>query len=380
MHSYPAGNTLSSTKAIIPGIQLLLDAFKPTSYRLFGLPQILPKSVVLISTFKCNSRCKTCNIWQKYVKNPSLESQEMTLDEFIIFIDNNEFLQDINLSGGEVYLRDDIVDMWQYLDCKGLATAVTTNGVNVDLIKRKESILLKKLSGKNNRELQISIDGLGETHDFIRGISGNYEKAIELLNWAFRKERQYPFFKVSITHNITPYNYHQLSEFVKYFINFGLKPSQISIKVAQTSSLLYDNIDTYEFVNSSRKMISAVEGIQREIPYYRHYYYTRLIPTFLENSRKPLIPCYAGFTICYIDPCWNVYPCSFLNTKIGNLRDYNFELKKLWETDVIKKVQDRVKKGLCPHCWISCFSSPSIRCDVFSLLRFGIRKLIQRDL
>ena len=56
-------------------------------------------------TYKCNSRCKTCNIWKINAKN------ELSIDEIKLFADKNRYFKWIELTGGEVFLRNDFVDI-----------------------------------------------------------------------------------------------------------------------------------------------------------------------------------------------------------------------------------------------------------------------------
>ncbi|MCX6748012.1 MAG: radical SAM protein, partial [Candidatus Pacearchaeota archaeon] len=209
------------------GLWNIFYSFKATSFRNLGYPKILPRTVWIALTYKCNSRCKMCGIWKKYKKNPELAKNELTFSEFKEFIDKNRFIKDITLSGGEPFLVPELEKMYLYIDSKGYHTGTATNAILKDKIIKTEESLLKKLSGKNFHGLTISIDGLEKEHDRIRGIKGLFNNALELVKWGLEKQKEYKFFNINVSHTITSHNYDKLGEFIDFFSKAGLKPEQI---------------------------------------------------------------------------------------------------------------------------------------------------------
>ena len=45
------------------------------SYRHFGWPMMLPFSIVVSISYRCNSKCKTCDVWRR-------PNDDMTLEEW----------------------------------------------------------------------------------------------------------------------------------------------------------------------------------------------------------------------------------------------------------------------------------------------------------
>ena len=126
------------------GLWNIFYSFKATSFRNSGKPKILPRTIWIALTYKCNSKCKMCGIWKKYKKNPELAKSELTLKEFKKFIDQNRFIKDITLSGGEPFLVPELADMYLYLDSKGYHTGTATNAILKNhIIKTEEKLLLK---------------------------------------------------------------------------------------------------------------------------------------------------------------------------------------------------------------------------------------------
>ena len=52
---------------------------------------------------------------------------------------------------------------------------------------------------------------------------------------------------------------------------------------------------------------------------------------------------------------------------IGNIKDYDFDLKKMLSDGEAVKVRDEISKGICPHCWTPCEAYQTIIANFFGL-------------
>ena len=341
------------------GIKNIIYSRKATKFYRRGYPLVLPRTVWIAVTYKCNSRCKMCGIWKRYVKNPELVKKEMTLQEFKTFIDKNNFLRDISLSGGEPFLRSDLKEMFLYLDKKGYPTGTATNGVMKEHIIRVEEEIINSPSRKNPHGLEVSVDGLYEEHDRVRGVKGLFDRVVGIIKWGIEAQNRYPFFSISLSHTITSNNYGRLLELIDYFIQLGLKPKQISFRTAQTSSTFYGKVDLDEIPKENEKVIVEIERVMEKHSYYRKDWFYRNMINYLRNPSGFRIPCYAGISFAYIDAYWDVYPCITWSEPIGNLRESEFSLQDIWTSEKAEKIRRLIKQGNCPNCWTGCSTIPS---------------------
>ena len=126
-------------------------------------------------TYLCNSRCVMCAIWKKYnsafgeiERKPQ---DELKLKDIADFVKNNKgFLSDlksIGLTGGEAFLRDDIVEIIRAIhqELPWVDLGVQTNGLLPDLIKEK---IVEVLKFYPNFKIAVSLDGLDVVHDRMR--------------------------------------------------------------------------------------------------------------------------------------------------------------------------------------------------------------------
>ncbi len=77
----------------------------------FGYKPPLPFSLTFSVTNVCQSRCRTCKIWDIYRQNPGLKNQELSLDEIEQIFASMGPVYIFNVSGGEPFLRPDFAEI-----------------------------------------------------------------------------------------------------------------------------------------------------------------------------------------------------------------------------------------------------------------------------
>jgi len=157
------------------------------------------KNATIAVTNKCNSRCVMCNIWKS-----KISATELTTRDFIDLFAASYFksLVDISISGGEPFLRTDIVEL-----IKGIKNQlpnleylwVNTNGL---LPVRVCDLWDNIYDTTKNEYLCLSLDGAKEVHNKIRGVSA-YDSAIQTLKTCRQK---FPKLNIVLSTTISPMN------------------------------------------------------------------------------------------------------------------------------------------------------------------------------
>jgi len=132
---------------------------------------IEPTSASLAVTLRCNSRCVICDIWKR--KN----RQELSP---VIYKKLPQGLKNIDITGGEPFLRNDLVKIVEVVKktCPKARILVTTNGsMPLKIAKTSQ----KMLKFDKNLAFRVSLDGIGKTHDKIRGVINSYKKTVETI-------------------------------------------------------------------------------------------------------------------------------------------------------------------------------------------------------
>lgn len=334
------------------------------------LPLLMPINITTSITFKCNSRCKTCNVWRR-------EVNEFTLEEFDKTFKNiGKGPYWFTLSGGEPFLRKDITEICEsiYKNCHPKIINIPTNGILYDIIPQKVKEICESVP-HCKIVINLSIDGVGEKHDQIRGVKGNYEKAMRV--YAALKNLNMPNLTVGIMTVISKYNMGDLPEIweeVKKLnpdsyvteiaeereellnLNSGITPSPEEYKKA--AEFLKEKIISHNF-----------KGFSKIIQGFRLNYY-ELTEKILEE-KKQVIPCMAGLASAHIAPDGDVWFCCIQAKAIGNLREENYNLKKIWQNKKAALLRKEIKNGLC-YCPMANASYTNILCNIKKLFQVAI--------
>jgi len=311
-------------------------------------------------TNSCNSRCKTCNIWKLYADNPQLKERELKLQEFEnIFESLGHSVVWFTLSGGEPFLRPDLVNICKslYEYCEPKILSIPTNGLLSNLIVDKTKEIVDVFQGASVM-VNVSLDGLGNFHDEIRGIPKNFEKAVLTYKQLRDLSSEFGNLDVGVHSVVSKYNVDRLLDVYNY-VKAELDPDSYICEIAEQRSELFNlkediapDISSYE--NTIRKLREELKedyfnerGVPRLIQAFRLEYYNLVVEEL--KQRKQVIPCYAGFASCQISSYGDVWPCCILayEASMGNLRDVDFNFKKIWRSPRAEEVRKGIKAGLC---------------------------------
>jgi radical SAM protein with 4Fe4S-binding SPASM domain len=176
------------------------------------------QSVNLEVTVRCNLRCSFCWWWgEKGIaydlaknKDPML-SKELSKQEILNIVDQlaDTHKNSFYLSGGEPFIRDDMVDIIEYMTGKGLSVATNNNGTMLTEEK------MQRLSKMQRLTINFSIDGPREVHDKIRG-AGNFDKTIGNIKRLveLRGDSMFPAIKTNTT--FSPWIVGRMDEIIRY--------------------------------------------------------------------------------------------------------------------------------------------------------------------
>jgi len=133
----------------------------------------VPYKLTFALTYRCNSRCRICQIWKKR------PAGEITLKEISTFFKRNNYFNWVDLTGGEIFLRNDLTEITASIikNCQNLTLLhYATNGLLVEkIVEDTRQVINQK---PNLLLITISLDGPPKLHNRLRGIEGNWKKAI----------------------------------------------------------------------------------------------------------------------------------------------------------------------------------------------------------
>lgn len=305
------------------------------------------QDINFFTTYKCNSRCKNCHIWKGKLVPPSrVEMDAACLDR--LFADPL-FAQcgGIGLAGGEPTIAPFTWDLLQLLPSDKQVT-ITTNALQ----SSKLVDFLRHCQDRERYTVQLSLDGIGDENDHIRGIKGGYQKTVNLL-----KEVEQLGVKRLLSFTINQLNVHQLLDCYELAQSHG---AEFSTRMAYTGGAYSnsENSDVYRFEQQSLHRIAEDldKIIAREIATPSHYpakiVFLKKIVDYYQGEQADL-PCYAMETGMVIDLYGNVFPnCPVMMNPIGNLHEEG--LQEIWQSEKAAQVRSDIAKLTCGGCWNDC--------------------------
>lgn len=329
--------------------------------KLKGIPYKLNYAV----TYRCNSRCRLCNIWKRYVESPEQQEEELTLPE-VDAIFRQFDLSWLSLTGGEPFLREDLADIALTISRTNRhlqLLSIPTNGSLPDTVTEAVKAILKRVNVANFF-VSVSVDGDQKLHNDLRG-EGFWEKAKQTYEYlsSIRDKR----FRVFLEYTISKYNAGYLKPALD---SFGVTDYARVVVTAAHSSFFYRSNDEDLHDGSSLEQVRAylslvhptVEGM---VPYV----YGTLLEQYLKKKRVPL-RCVSGHSSFFLDPSGWLYPCISVGESLGNLRRTALSVILKEKAPLL----DRIRRGECPGCWTPCEAYQTIlenfpRAMAFVLLR-----------
>lgn len=340
----------------MPQVGLRLLGYK--TQQLLGFPMTKPMSLTVSVTQRCNSRCLTCNIWKD--KRASGKHPELSLDEYdAIFKSLGNAVIWYTLSGGEPFLREDLVEIVRLIKrhSNPKVIIIPSNALLTNRIVKYTEEILKIILPGTSLIINLSFDGIGEKHDEIRGVPGNFSRFKETFFALKELKKSYPF-ELGVHTVVSRFNVENLLIIFEY-VKEHLAPDSYICEIAEnreellnTDENITPSIDLYEksirpFQQEIKVSLLKNKGLTGLIQAFRLRYYDYVITELKEKRR--VIPCYAGQVSAQISPWGDVWPCCILAYKadMGNLRDFNLDFNKLWYAEKAVKVRREVYKGDC---------------------------------
>jgi mycofactocin radical SAM maturase len=289
-----------------------------------------PVNVTWEITLKCNLHCVHC------LSDAGISSDnELTTQECRGLVDQLAALKvfQVNIGGGEPFLREDFLDLLSYSHQKGLITCVSTNGILID------DGLAKHLSMLKMAYLQVSLDGAtAEVNDRIRG-KGTYKKILNAMDCLAR--RRVPF---SINTVLTRLNYPQLD-----LLREMAKDYRAELRVSRFRPSGRGK-ESKDYLGPDKEQLEAFADWLNEDDQIRTG--DSFFSLTSENRRrKGLDMCGAAKMTCCISPTGEVYPCAFLQERpflVGNVHEKSF--KEMWDNSLVFAQFRNLSVETCMTC------------------------------
>lgn len=294
-------------------------------------------------TTNCNLFCRHCyNVshQEERLSPPQLQMIAHKLANSKIFI--------VTLSGGEPLMEPEIWNIISIFRDRKKNVELATNGT---LITER---IAKKIKDYGVNSVQVSIDGLRETHEYQRGVEGCFDKSIKGITYVLKEG-----VPVLVSMLVSQRNVEEIPELLEEVIQLGVhgfratrlilmgrgeKLEKEVLTPEQTKSL------TWYMLEQRAKRKGTIEIVLDECMSF--------VGEKIEEYGLSWFGCPAGRTECAVDAQGNVYPCVFLTYDefcMGNLLESEFD--DIWNSqpfEAFRKIERICECVIADFCKGGC--------------------------
>jgi MoaA/NifB/PqqE/SkfB family radical SAM enzyme len=296
-----------------------------------------------------------CDIWKNRVTN------ELKPHEFFALPSS---LEDINITGGEPFLRRDLVEIIKNIK-KASPQARLIMNTNGFLPHQAKKMLPAIHTIDPTFALRVSLDGMEAVHDNIRRIPGGFNKALQTIKIA----QLTGFRDVGVSFTVLDQNINEISKMQKFCKKHSL---EFSLTVATNSVIYFGKEKELLRPKNPANLEKRLQEVAREHYHrmtpkeiMRGWFVSRLLD-YTKTGKRPL-PCDAGSGFFYMDSVGNIYTCHLKPWIMGNIRKNSFE-----EIFCINHFASNVVR--CNGCWMVCTAKSMMEKKI---LRVASRALIE---
>lgn len=355
----------------IPYLKPIGNAIRNYGYRM--KPGHLPNEMIFFVTTRCGYKCKTCFYWQDL----NTGNNELTLDEIRKISASMDHLSRLLITGGEPYLRSDLPEICKIFHDQNQCERfhIPTHGFNPGRIaEMAEKILIN--CPRSVANFSFSIDGLRQTHEEISQIPGSFDKVIESAQKVSQLSEKYSNMSVQGICVVSNKNYNEVLDLAKLLQEsvpkLTLMPTPLRGEPLNPDLRPPSREEWLRLMKELEPIIDSSKEKNLSFPLDRYFarsrrrYLDKVTADIIETDKQPF-QCTAGDTIGVMEPDGRIKLCELkLAIDVGNLRDHNYEFRKVWFSPEADKVREKVKTCSCFH---GCFLGPSLYYSPLHLIR-----------
>ena len=297
-------------------------------------------------TLRCNLACRHCGSDCKQIsaiKDMPKEDFGRVLDSVAAATDSHKVM--INITGGEPLCRPDLEACGRMIYEKEFPWGMVTNGLALTP-QRYEKLLRSGL-----RAMTISLDGIGETHDWMRSHKGSFEKASAAIKMVIESGE----IAFDVVTCVNKRSYAQLADIKEFLISLGLKEWRLFTvfpvgRAAQDPELQLFN---EEF----RGLMEFIKATRKEGRIMAEYGCEGFLGNYEGEVRSHFYTCQAGITVGSVLADGSISACPSIRSDFHQGNIYQDDFMEVWNNRFLP-FRDRswMHKDQCASCkvWKYC--------------------------
>ncbi len=320
-----------------------------------GVPRVKsPPFLVLFINSICNMKCEHCFYWEELN-----QKTDLTFEELVALSEDMGPIENLNLSGGEPFLRDELAEVClQFIRHNGVKEIyVPTNG----WYKDKTIAALRKVLEDPTLKLfgvEISLDGMPDFHDTFRKTPNAFRRAMETYDALVELQKEDPRLQIHSISTATETNMQEIRQLTTFLYDRCPKMMHHNLAIIRgdrkNPTLQGPVLDEYRALYQYVRRLWAPREEAR---------YGSIVEPMLQwvklksaEQNEQYVPCRAGVLTAVVHANGDVGLCE-QRPPIGNLRKNSF--MEIWQSAVASDIRDSIRKKEC-YCTNEIFMWPSI--------------------
>lgn len=321
-----------------------------------------PEVLFIFLTYRCSSRCSTCTMWEREVTETELSLVEL---KNIAESAKRCGVTYAEMFGGDALLRKDVlIPLVAHIKEIGIPTVNLTTNCNL-----MDEITARELVKAGLDIVYVSVDGVGEVDDRVRGVSGSFQRVKTGLQNLIRARgcRKAPEIIVNCT--ISNLNVDKFEEVLFFAEDVGADAVAFEcVGEFSPEIVAHSKVDGVEpsphFMNQGKSLLlneAQARMMKEKLKKIKarknkiRVFTTNIDVLKIENITRGIFShkkCYVSRCRITVDPYGNLLPCSFFNNyHYGTIRTQ--PLRRIWNNDKHRNFLKHVAHkdmAMCEHC------------------------------
>jgi len=361
----------------LPKHRVIRYYLRPETISYYLLPggySCYPRALTFELTVRCNLKCAMC--WWANLRGEQKREyleEEMSLDEVKDIVDQiRGRIPAIGFTGGEPFLRKDILEIIEYVTKNGFNLGILTNATLID------KYTARAIVDFGVDDLGISIDGKAATHDRIRAVPGSFDRTLNAIRniQEYKKGKGKEKPRIRINCVLSSVNVNELDGLVPLAAELG-----VELQFQHMMWLTRETIETHKitvrklfsiddptaggFENDLsdfdvEALINKIDQIKKKacemnVPlFFQQFSDAEIIRTWYSSQEIPRRSnCLYPYRGARIRANGNLTPCPFIRYSLGNLKCETFS--KIWNGEKARYFRKVFKENgrvfpMCVRC------------------------------
>jgi hypothetical protein len=322
-----------------------------------------PSYLLLFVTNRCDAHCSHCFYWQH--RNDG--TRELTLDQIERLAVQCGPLVQVTLTGGSPELRADLSEIarlfWRH--CSPLNMTLCSNGNHPEKLAADVEALYRAYPDCK-LTVDISLDGMGEEHDLLRGVPGLFERVCRSYSLLAEVRGRYPALRLGCGLCVSGLNKETalrtaiwamdtlpIDNFTPILVRGRPQDPAVLETDAEVFLCIANEVErrlirgTFKGYASFSSLINMKDIIQKKLI---HQIFT---------TRSSPVRCSAARETAVVYPDGRLAGCELRDEILGLLPDNDMNVRMLWQGERAREFRRNIRQERCV-CWHQCFLSPTI--------------------